>query len=138
MHPNGLYQLQLLDRGCDDPAKHSALNLTQLADLADANDQQAALKSLDAELHHWQDGRVVGARQWISNQLEDLQHWAKGLEPSRWLEPIETLLEEGNTAMRWLRQHDQGQSINAILRQEAALMESQERELSSITGADLG
>ena len=130
--------LQLLDRGCDDPANHSALNLTQLADLADANDQQAALKSLDAELHHWQDGRVVGARQWISNQLEGLQHWAKGLEPSRWLEHIETLLEEGNTAMRWLRQHDQGQSINAILSQEAALMESQERELSSITGADLG
>ena len=70
--------------------------------------------------------------------LEDLQNWAKGLEPSRWLGPIDTLLDEGNTAMRWLQQHDQGNSINAILSQEAALMENQERELSSIAGADLG
>ena len=47
-------------------------------------------------------------------------------------------MDEGNTAMRWLQQHDQGNSINAILSQEAALMENQERELSSIAGADLG
>ena len=80
----------------------------------------------------------MSARQWISSQLEDLQNWAKGLEPSRWLGPIDTLLDEGNTAMRWLQQHDQGNSINAILSQEAALMENQERELSSIAGADLG
>ncbi|RCL54359.1 MAG: glutamate--cysteine ligase [Synechococcus sp. MED-G71] len=130
--------LQLIEGHCGDPASSSALNLKQLAELADANDQQAALQSLDATLHHWQDGSPLVARQWIASQLQQLKDWGQGLEPCRWLEPIEALLDRGNTAMRWLQQHAQGESISSILSREATLMQSQEQALSSTAGADLG
>ena len=78
------------------------------------------------------------ARQWIASQLQQLKDWGQGLEPCRWLEPIEALLDRGNTAMRWLQQHAQGESISSILSREATLMQSQEQALSSTAGADLG
>ena len=123
--------LQLLDGAAEDPATASQLSLEQLAQLADANDQQAALSSLEATLQHWRDGRPLQARQWISDQLNDLQRWGQGHSAHAWLSPLEGLLERGNTAMRWVQRHRNGESISTILQTEIATMEREEQLLWS-------
>ena len=123
--------LQLLDGAAEDPATASQLSLEQLAQLADANDQQAALSSLEATLHHWRDGRPLQARQWISDQLNELQSWGQGHSAHAWLSPLEGLLERGNTAMRWVQRHRNGESISTILQTEIAAMEREEQLLWS-------
>ena len=123
--------LQLLDGAAEDPATASQLSLEQLAQLADANDQQAALSSLEATLQHWRDGRPLQARQWISNQLNELQRWGQGHSAHAWLSPLEGLLERGNTAMRWVQRHRNGESISTILQTEIATMEREEQLLWS-------
>ena len=123
--------LQLLDGAAEDPATASQLSLEQLAQLADANDQQAALSSLEATLQHWRDGRPLKARQWISDQLNELQHWGQGHSAHAWLSPLEGLLERGNTAMRWVQRHRNGESISTILQTEIAAMEREEQLLWS-------
>lgn len=123
--------LQLLDGAAEDPATASQLSLEQLAQLADANDQQAALSSLEATLQHWRDGRPLQARQWISDQLNELQSWGQGHSAHAWLSPLEGLLERGNTAMRWVQRHRNGESISTILKTEIAAMEREEQLLWS-------
>lgn len=123
--------LQLLDGAAEDPATASQLSLEQLAQLADANDQQAALSSLEATLQHWRDGRPLQARQWISDQLNELQSWGQGHSAHAWLSPLEGLLESGNTAMRWVQRHRNGESISTILQTEIAAMEREEQLLWS-------
>ena len=123
--------LQLLDGAAEDPATASQLSLEQLAQLADANDQQAALSSLEATLQHWRDGRPLQARQWISDQLNELQRWGQGHSAHAWLSPLEGLLERGNTAMRWVQRHRNGESISTILQTEIATMEREEQLLWS-------
>ena len=123
--------LQLLDGAAEDPATASQLSLEQLAQLADANDQQAALSSLEATLQHWRDGRPLQARQWISDQLNELQRWGQGHSAHAWLSPLEGLLERGNTAMRWMQRHRNGESISTILQTEIATMEREEQLLWS-------
>ena len=123
--------LQLLDGAAEDPATASQLSLEQLAQLADANDQQAALSSLEATLQHWRDGRPLKARQWISDQLNELQSWGQGHSAHAWLSPLEGLLERGNTAMRWVQRHRNGESISTILQTEIATMEREEQLLWS-------
>ena len=123
--------LQLLDGAAEDPDTASQLSLEQLAQLADANDQQAALSSLEATLQHWRDGRPLQARQWISDQLNELQRWGQGHSAHAWLSPLEGLLERGNTAMRWVQRHRNGESISTILQTEIATMEREEQLLWS-------
>ena len=123
--------LQLLDGAAEDPATASQLSLEQLAQLADANDQQAALSSLEATLQHWRDGRPLQARQWISDQLNELQRWGQGHSAHAWLTPLEGLLERGNTAMCWVQRHRNGEGISTILQTEIAAMEREEQLLWS-------
>ena len=122
--------LQLIDRGrSEDPLFSSELSAAELAELADHNDQQAALASLDAELRHWRDGRSISARQWIQDQLQDLKTWGDGQPAMAWLDRLPSLLERGNTAMQWLQRQQSGESISAILRADSAAMAALEQEL---------
>ena len=122
--------LQLIDRGrSEDPLFSSELSAAELAELADHNDQQAALASLDAELRHWRDGRTISARQWIQDQLQDLKTWGDGQPAMAWLDRLPSLLERGNTAMQWLQRQQSGESISAILRADSAAMAALEQEL---------
>ena len=121
---------QLIDRGrSEDPLFSSELSAAELAELADHNDQQAALASLDAELRHWRDGRTISARQWIQDQLQDLKTWGDGQPAMAWLDRLPALLARGNTAMQWLQRQQSGESISAILRADSAAMAALEQEL---------
>ena len=110
-------------------ALSSELSAAELAELADHNDQQAALTSLDAELRHWRDGRSISARQWIQDQLQDLKTWGDEQPAMAWLDRLPALLERGNTAMQWLQRHRSGESISAILSAEIEAMEALEQDL---------
>jgi predicted glutamate--cysteine ligase len=114
-----------------DPLRASSLSAAELARLADANDQASARCSLEAELHHWRDGRALGCRQWIENGLEELAPLARQERLEPLLAPLRRVLQEGNQAMRWLAQHRAGASIAAILRAEAEAMAAQEQQLAS-------
>lgn len=122
--------LQLIDRGqSEDPLFSSELSAAELAELADHNDQQAALTSLDAELRHWRDGRSISARQWIQDQLQDLNAWADQQPAMAWLDRLPALLEHGNTAMQWLQRQQSGESISAILSADIAALAALEQDL---------
>ena len=122
--------LQLIDRGqSEDPLFSSELSPAELAELADHNDQQAALTSLDAGLRHWRDGRSISARQWIQDQLQDLKTWGDGQPAMAWLDRLPALLARGNTAMQWLQRQQSGESISAILRADSAAMAALEQDL---------
>ncbi len=107
----------------------SELSAAELAELADHNDQQAALTSLDAELRHWRDGRSISARQWIQDQLQDLNAWADQQPAMAWLDRLPALLEHGNTAMQWLQRQQSGESISAILSADIAALAALEQDL---------
>jgi predicted glutamate--cysteine ligase len=121
--------LQLLEDPHQDPLDASELNLEQLEVLADTNDQAAAQASLNANLHHWRDGRPITARQWLEEQLQQLDDWAADCQARAWLSPLGKLLEQGNSAMRWLARHASGESIASILTNEASAMVNQEQIL---------
>lgn len=113
----------------NDPLRASRLSAGDLARLADANDQLCARSSLDAELHHWRDGRPIRCRRWIEACLDELMPLARGERLDPLLEPLAAVLRDGNQAMRWLAQHQAGVPIASILSAEAEAMAVQERQL---------
>jgi predicted glutamate--cysteine ligase len=119
-----------------DPLRASQLGAAELAALADANDRAAARNSLDSVLNHWRDGRPIKARRWLECQLDALQPLAAELGLVETLAPLEQLLEHGNPAMRWLRRHQRGESIAAILAAAAAELAEREADLSAWLATD--
>lgn len=122
--------LQLLaDPEHQDPLRASTLDADDLAALADRNDQAASETSLDARLNHWRDGHSLTAAQWLHQSLDQVQGMAESLGLAGWLQPLRSILSEGNRSMRWLRSHGEGETIRAIIKREAASLERREREL---------
>ena len=122
--------LQLLaDPEGQDPLWASTMDADALAALADRNDQAASRQSLAAHLHHWRDGHALTAAQWLRQSLEGVQGMAESLGLAGWLQPLHGILREGNRSMRWLRSHGEGEPIRAIVKREAASLESREHEL---------
>jgi predicted glutamate--cysteine ligase len=130
-----LHQL-LRARDQEDPLRSSSLQAIELAALADDNDRAAAGSSLDAELHHWRDGAPISARSWIASSLEGMAPLADELGLSATLQPLEGLLQQGNTAISWLRRHRAGESIAAIVASDAAALERQEVALAAALATD--
>ena len=129
----GFCELRLLQLLADperhDPLWASTMDADALAALADRNDQAAARQSLMARLHHWRDGRVLTAAQWLRQSLDHVQGLAESSGLEAWLQPLHGILKRGNSSMRWLRSHGEGEPIHAIVKREAASLESREREL---------
>jgi predicted glutamate--cysteine ligase len=124
-----------------DPLRVSALSAGQLAELADANDRAAAHASLDADLHHWRSGATLTARDWIAAELQELAPLAAELNLAGLLEPLQQQLLPvqrggGNAAMRWLERHRAGESVAAILAEEAAGLERLESRLEAWLATD--
>ncbi len=86
-----------------------------LVALSDANEMAVAKHSLDAELHHWQDGRPILARDWIQQLYDQVWPIAKAHGISCFLSPVKKILREGNEAQRWLRQYESGQSVQHVI-----------------------
>ena len=118
-----------------DPLLSSQLSEKELAELADSNDAAAAHTSLEATLHHWQDGRPLLSRTWIAEILEQLAPRADALGLSDRLRPLDKLLESGNQAMRWTAANSQGCSIGDLLRQGSCAMKDQEESVAPLSGA---
>ena len=117
-----------------DPLLASQLSEKELAELADSNDAAAAHTSLEATLHHWQDGRPLLSRTWIAEILEQLAPRADALGLSDRLRPLDKLLESGNQAMRWTAANSQGCSIGDLLRQGSCAMKDQEESIAHLSG----
>jgi predicted glutamate--cysteine ligase len=123
--------LQLIQTPHLDPLASSTLPADTRAEalvaLTDANETAAAKLSLEAELHHWQDGRPIIARDWVEELYAEVWDTAKQAGFSCFLPPLKKLLREGNEAQRWLRQVDAGRSVPQVMQQaivDAAALEA--------------
>jgi predicted glutamate--cysteine ligase len=129
-------QQLLRDPAAHDPLHASSLSLEQLADLADANDREAARCSLDAELRHWRSGEPLLARDWLAAELEGMTPLAQQLEMDSWLAPLHSALQEGNQAQQWIAAHAAGADVAALIAAGAAVMAERERELTALLATD--
>lgn len=86
-----------------------------LVALTDANEAAVAKHSLEAELHHWQNGCPILARQWVQQLYDEVWPIAKANGIGCFLSPVKKILREGNEAQRWLRQHESGQSVSEVV-----------------------
>ncbi|WP_026079630.1 glutamate--cysteine ligase [Spirulina subsalsa] len=118
----------LADPGLD-PLQSSCFSPEELAELGDRNEQAVAEKSLDAILHHWQDGRKLSARDWIEELYPQMWAIAKPQGYSCFLSPVKKILRTGNTAQQWLAQIEQGLTPSEILQQAIIALEQQEQDL---------
>lgn len=121
---------QMLVQPSLDPLTGSCLSAEALLALTAANESAVAKSSLDAVLHHWQDGREISAKDWIQDLYDRVWPMAKTQGYSEFLVPLQTLLAEGNTAQQWLASYAQGQSCETIIRDAIAQTEQAEQVLA--------
>lgn len=124
---------QILETPSLDPLEQSQLPASSRAEdlviLCDENETQVAHHSLEAQVRHWQDGRVVPIRDWIENLYQEVWPYAKQRGFSCFLSPLKTILREGNMAQQWLQQWEQGQTPEQIVRASIGQMKQQEQDL---------
>jgi predicted glutamate--cysteine ligase len=125
--------LQLIHDPMLDPLIQSTLPATTRAEdlvgLARENELAAARLSLDATLHHWQDGRTLLARDWIEELYGECWVIAKSQGFSCFLSPVRKILREGNPAQQWLQAYQTGLSPRQIMIQAIQSMAQDEHEL---------
>ena len=113
-----------------DPLRNSIFSMDQLIKICDQNEIKAAQNSLDAELMHWRDGKKVICREWIKSLLLDLSLTAEKLNMKDLLKPIYRVLEEGNQSMIWIKQYQEGLSIEDIMQHaEQDMIKSEEESI---------
>jgi predicted glutamate--cysteine ligase len=132
-----LLEARLLQMMADpdlDPLIHSKLpsatRAEDLLTLTDENEVAAAHRSLDATLHHWQDGRPILAREWIETLYQEVWDTAKHHGFSCFLSPVKKILREGNEAQRWLKEYDQGKDVPTVMRRAIQTTLEQEQLLA--------
>jgi len=109
-----------------DPIESSSKTQTELALLSDNNDLNAAKSSLDANLFHWKNGTQIKCRDWIKELLLDVTPLAKELNMFELLQPIDSVLINGNQSMIWLDSYSKGESIQALLQKGIGEMKQEE------------
>jgi len=110
------------------PAAHRA---EALIELTEQNEMAAAQSSLNANLHHWQTGATIPARQWAEMLYQEVWETAKQAGFSCFLLPIQKILREGNEAERWLSLHGQGIPVPQVIQQAIQQLSNQESALQS-------
>ncbi|MEB3293461.1 MAG: glutamate--cysteine ligase [Synechococcales bacterium] len=121
--------IQLIEDPQLDPLLQSDLSAEELVTLSDRNEAAAAQASLDATLHHWQDGRAIAAQTWIEQLYEAVWPAAKSNGFSCFLLPIRRILRERNEAQQWLRQIEAGLDATQVMQAAIAHMQAREQEL---------
>ena len=109
-----------------DPIESSSKTQTELALLSDNNDLNAAKSSLDANLFHWRNGTQIKCRDWIKELLLDVTPLAKELNMFELLQPIDSVLINGNQSMIWLDSYSKGESIQSLLQKGIGEMKQEE------------
>ncbi len=112
-----------------DPLQQSSLSAAELVSLSDRNEIAVARNSLNAELHHWQDGSKITAQDWIEEIYDRVYPLAKKQGFACFLSPLKKILRQGNTAQQWLKLHDRGMSLAEIIQQDIQNIAKQERDL---------
>lgn len=125
---------QLFEDPTLDPLEGSNLPASTLQEdllaIADSNEMAAARDGLDAQLRHWQDGKVIGAKDWIEEIYQQVWPYARQRGFSCFLSPVKKILREGNEAQKWLKQYEDGVDLQSIMASAIADMARQELELS--------
>ncbi len=119
--------LQIIENPSIDPLTQSIFSGEELVTLTAENEAAAAVGSLDAHLRHWQDGRSILARDWISEMYQDVWAIAKQRGFGCFLSPLQKILREGNEAQQWLQLHAVGFDSQRVITQ--AIIATQEREI---------
>ena len=109
-----------------DPIEASSKTQQELSLLADENDLVAAKASLNANLSHWKNGQQINCRSWIKEILLEVTPLAKKLGMFDLLQPIESVLINGNQSMIWLNSYSNGASIKSLLQNGICEMEKEE------------
>ncbi|GBF79993.1 glutamate--cysteine ligase [Aphanothece sacrum FPU1] len=121
--------LQLIHQPDLDPLQQSQLSSEELLEISDRNEISAAMSSLGATLHHWQDGREILAQDWIEELYQEVWPFAKQAGFSCFLSPLKKILRQGNLAQQWLRQYEMAQDIPSIITQEIDKVAQLEEDL---------
>jgi predicted glutamate--cysteine ligase len=119
--------LQIIENPSIDPLTQSTFSGEELVTLTADNEAAASAGSLDANLRHWQDGRSIVARDWISEMYQEVWAIAKQQGFSCFLSPLHKILREGNEAQQWLQLHAVGFDSQRVITQ--AIIATQEREI---------
>ena len=121
--------LQLIANPDLDPLTQSSFDQEELLALTARNEAAAATASLEAQLHHWQDGRPILARDWIHQLYQEVWWMAKEHGFSCFLSPLQKILRAGNEAQQWLQLHAVGFDSQRVLTQAIVATEEREVEL---------
>ncbi|MDF5730620.1 MAG: glutamate--cysteine ligase [Rhizonema sp. PD38] len=121
--------LQIIDNPSLDPLAQSIFSPDELISMTSANEVAAATSSLDAQLRHWQDGRTLSARDWVSEITDEVWGIAKRHGFSCFLSPLHKILTEGNEAQQWLQLHAVGFSTKHVITQAISAIHEREIEL---------
>ncbi|MDB9371771.1 glutamate--cysteine ligase [Nodularia sphaerocarpa] len=123
--------LQLIANPELDPLTQSIFSPEELLALTVRNETAAATASLDAQLTHWQDGRTILARDWISELYAEVWAMAKQHGFSCFLSPLQKILRAGNEAQQWLQLHSVGFDSQRVITQAIVATEEREVELEN-------
>lgn len=121
--------LQIIADPDIDPLTQSKFSPAELITLTHKNESATAQNSLDGELQHWQDGRQILARDWISQLYQEVWGIAKQEGFSCFLSPIEKILREGNEAQQWLQLYKVGFDAQSVITQAILAIHQREEEL---------
>ncbi|TAE53950.1 MAG: glutamate--cysteine ligase [Nostocales cyanobacterium] len=121
--------IQIIDHPHIDPLTQSSFSPEELIALTAKNEIAVATNSLDAQLQHWQDGRNILARDWITEIYQDVWGIAKKQGFRCFLSPLEKILREGNEAQQWLQLHKVGVDTARVISQAIQSTQAWEQEL---------
>ncbi len=115
-----------------DPLTRSPFSPTELAAIADRNEDAVARQGLAAPVVRWDTGETTAAADWIAAQRAAAADLARELGIACFLAPLASLLQDGPEAHRWLQAHQQGQSPATILQTAIQTMAQQEQDLLAL------
>ena len=105
---------QVLEDPSLDPLK--VRSETELLEICERNERRAAESSLDATVTDWRTGEDVNMHDWVKECWQGCIPTARDHGFADRLEPIGTILAEGNLAQQWLAQVKAGQEPRAVIK----------------------
>jgi predicted glutamate--cysteine ligase len=122
---------QLMENPDLDPLVSSKFTPEELIVMSEANEAAVAVNSLNANLQHWQDGRSITARDWITEMITATTATAQEHGFKCFLTPLHKILSRGNTAQQWLMEYAVDQDSRAVIAQAIQDMAAEELELAN-------
>jgi predicted glutamate--cysteine ligase len=123
--------LQLMANPNLDPLIQSSFSPEELIAVTASNEAAVATASLDAQLQHWEDGRFISARDWITELYQEVWAIAKQHGFNCFLSPLQKIILAGNEAQQWLQLYSVGFDSQRVLTQAIVATEEREVELEN-------